>query len=47
MVTSKNGSFNSVIRFYSPRLTRQPKLFANGFRVGNVGAAYDPEEYDF
>jgi hypothetical protein len=36
IIASQDGSFNSVIRFYSPRLTRQSHLFANGFRVKNV-----------
>lgn len=36
VITSENGSFNSVIRFYNPKLAKQPKLFANGFRVKNV-----------
>lgn len=33
IITSKDGSFNSVIRFYSPEISRQPHLYANGFRV--------------
>lgn len=36
VIASKDGSFNSVIRFYSPRLAKQSHLFANGFRVRNV-----------
>jgi hypothetical protein len=36
IIASPDGSFNSVIRFYSPRLTRQSHLFANGFRLRNV-----------
>jgi hypothetical protein len=37
LITSKLGRFNSVIRFYSPKLTKQPNLYANGFRVaGNT-----------
>ena len=37
LITSKDGSFNSVIRFYSPKLAKQPNLYANGFRVtGNT-----------
>ena len=37
LITSKDGSFNSVIRFYSPKLAKQSNLYANGFRVtGNT-----------
>lgn len=36
IITAKDGSFSSVIRFYSPSLTRQRHLFANGFRVAGV-----------
>jgi hypothetical protein len=37
VITSKDGTFNSVIRFYSPKLTKQSNLYANGFRVtGNT-----------
>lgn len=36
VITARDGSFNSVIRFYSPSLTRQPHLFANGFRVAGM-----------
>lgn len=37
IITSKNGSFNSVIRFYDPARAKQPNLYANGFRVtGNT-----------
>jgi hypothetical protein len=33
IITTKNGSFNSVIRFYDPTKVKQPNLYANGFRV--------------
>lgn len=36
LIASRDGTFNSVIRFYSPKLTKQPHLFANGFRVRSV-----------
>jgi len=37
LITSKDGSFNSVIRFYDPTKARQSNLYANGFRVtGNT-----------
>ncbi|MDX6446514.1 MAG: hypothetical protein QOH71_3588 [Blastocatellia bacterium] len=37
LITSEDGTFNSVIRFYSPKLTKQPNLYANGFHVtGNT-----------
>lgn len=37
LITARNGSFNSVIRFYSPNAAKQPNLYANGFRVtGNT-----------
>jgi hypothetical protein len=37
LITSKDGTFNSVIRFYSPKVAKQANLYANGFRVtGNT-----------
>jgi hypothetical protein len=37
LVTAKDGSFNSVIRFYDPSAAKQPNLYGNGFRVrGNT-----------
>jgi hypothetical protein len=37
LITSKDGSFNSVIRFYDPKLAKQANLYGNGFRVaGNT-----------
>ena len=33
IVTSKDHSFNSVIRFYDPARAKQANLYANGFRV--------------
>ena len=37
LIASKDGQFNSVIRFYSPKLAKQANLFANGFHVtGNT-----------
>ncbi|MEP6911779.1 MAG: hypothetical protein ABI923_03440 [bacterium] len=33
LITSKDGSFNSVIRFYGPKLTKQSNLYGNGFRL--------------
>ena len=37
LITAKDGSFNSVIRFYDPNAAKQPNLYANGFRVtGNT-----------
>lgn len=33
IITTKDGSFNSVIRFYDPTKAKQPNLYANGFRV--------------
>jgi hypothetical protein len=35
VITAKNG-FNSVIRFYDTKNTKQPHLFANGLRLGAV-----------
>ncbi|HEX8846843.1 MAG TPA: IPT/TIG domain-containing protein [Pyrinomonadaceae bacterium] len=35
VITSKDGSFNSVIRFYDTKGTKQPHLFANGFRLAD------------
>jgi hypothetical protein len=37
IITTKDNSFNSVIRFYDTKHTKQPRLFANGLRV--VGTA--------
>ncbi len=36
LIATKNGSFNSVIRFYDTRAARQPHLFANGLRLAGV-----------
>jgi hypothetical protein len=37
LITAKDGSFNSVIRFYDPSSAKQPNLYGNGFRVrGNT-----------
>ena len=36
LVSAKDGSFNSVIRFYAPRAVKQPNLYGNGFRVKGV-----------
>jgi hypothetical protein len=36
VITTKGGSFNSVIRFYDTKNTRQPHLFANGLRLAEV-----------
>jgi hypothetical protein len=36
IIASADGSFNSVIRFYSPRFVKQAHLFATGFRVKDV-----------
>lgn len=36
LIASKDGSFNSVIRFYDTKSARQPNLFANGLRLGGV-----------
>jgi hypothetical protein len=33
IITTEDGSFNSVIRFYDPTKAKQPNLYANGFRV--------------
>lgn len=33
LITTKDGSFNSVIRFYDPTKAKQPNLYANGFRL--------------
>ncbi len=33
VITNKDGSFNSVIRFYDPTKTKQPNLYANGLRL--------------
>ena len=33
LIVAKDGKFDSVIRFYSPKLTKQANLFANGLRV--------------
>jgi hypothetical protein len=36
VITSKEGSFDSVIRFYDTKNAKQQNLFANGFRLGGV-----------
>jgi hypothetical protein len=36
VITSKDGSFNSVIRFYDTKNAKQQHLFANGLRLGGV-----------
>lgn len=36
IITARDGSFNSVIRFYNPKAAKQSHLFANGFRVAGV-----------
>ena len=36
LITTKNGSFNSVIRFYDPSAAKQPNLYANGLRLAGV-----------
>jgi hypothetical protein len=36
MITTRNGSFNSVIRFYDPSTAKQPNLYANGLRLAKV-----------
>src|SRR5215204_3352673 len=36
VITTKDGSFNSVIRFYDTKNTKQPRLFANGLRVAGT-----------
>lgn len=36
LIAGKRASFNSVIRFYSPKLAKQSNLFANGFHVGST-----------
>jgi hypothetical protein len=36
VITSKDGSFNSVIRFYDTKSAKQQHLFANGLRLGGV-----------
>ncbi|PYS24349.1 MAG: hypothetical protein DMF72_05905 [Acidobacteria bacterium] len=36
IITTKDGSFNSVIRFYDPTKAKQPNLYANGFRVAGI-----------
>ncbi len=36
MITTGNGSFNSVIRFYDPNSAKQPNLYANGLRLSEV-----------
>jgi hypothetical protein len=33
IITAKDGSFNSVIRFYDSTTAKQPNLYANGFRL--------------
>jgi hypothetical protein len=36
VITARNGSFNSAIRFYDPTGAKQPNLFANGFRLRGI-----------
>lgn len=36
VITSQDGTFNSVIRFYDTKGAKQSHLFANGFRLGGV-----------
>jgi len=36
IIESKDGSFNSVIRFYDTKGAKQPNLFANGLRLAGV-----------
>ena len=36
IITTKGGSFNSVIRFYDPSGAKQSNLYANGFRVAGM-----------
>lgn len=36
VIASKDGSFNSAIRFYDTKRTKQPKLFANGLRLSGI-----------
>lgn len=38
VIASKDGSFNSVIRFYDIKRAKQPNLFANGLRLANISA---------
>jgi hypothetical protein len=33
VITTRDGSFNSVIRFYDPTKAQQPNLYANGLRL--------------
>lgn len=33
LITKRDGSFNSVIRFYDPTKAKQSNLYANGFRI--------------
>lgn len=33
IISTKDGSFNSAIRFYDPSTAKQPSLFANGFNL--------------
>ena len=36
IITTKDGSFNSAIRFYDPTKAKQPNLYANGLRVSGT-----------
>jgi hypothetical protein len=36
VIASKDGTFNSVIRFYDTKKTKQPHLFANGLRLAGI-----------
>jgi len=36
LITTKDGRYNSVIRFYNPQSAKQPNLYANGFRLAHV-----------
>ena len=36
VIASKDGSFNSVIRFYDTKNAKQPHLFANGLRLAGI-----------
>jgi hypothetical protein len=36
VIASKDGSFNSVIRFYDTKNAKQQHMFANGLRLGGV-----------
>jgi hypothetical protein len=36
VIASKNGSFNSTLRFYDIKRAKQANLFANGLRLANI-----------